>query len=83
VLRCEECQRTSENGFGWIALIIEGEDDLKWEPYVVTYCPACAARELDYRLKRRLAAFRGRRALPLSATQHLGQLCFEFGAESH
>jgi len=56
---------------------------LKWEPYVVTYCPACAAREFDYRLKRRLAAFRGRRALPLSATQHLGQLCFEFGAESH
>jgi hypothetical protein len=53
VLKCEECRRSSESAFGWIALIVEDEDgDPDWEPYVVTYCPACAAREFDYRLKR-------------------------------
>ena len=52
VLKCEECQCSSETGFGWIALIVDDEDDPEWEPYVVAYCPACAARELEYRLKR-------------------------------
>ena len=52
VLKCEECQRSSEAGLGWIALIVNDEQDPDWETYVVTYCPACAAREFEYRLRR-------------------------------
>ena len=52
VLKCEECQRSSETGLGWIALIVDDDEDSDWETYVVTYCPACAAREFEYRLKR-------------------------------
>jgi hypothetical protein len=46
------CQRSSVTGFDWSALIVADDQDPDWGPYVVTYSPACAAREFDYRWKR-------------------------------
>ena len=46
-LRCTECECVSEAGPGWVALIAEdaeGHDP----PSVVSLCPPCASRVLEY-----------------------------------
>jgi hypothetical protein len=52
VLRCVECESVSEDGLGWIALIIDGDEEWDENAYVVAYCPKCAAREFLYISKR-------------------------------
>jgi hypothetical protein len=45
-VQCEECWCLSEGAEGWIAKVVEAdEDDPDAEPYVVTYCPECTERE--------------------------------------
>ena len=47
VLRCEECWCESETAPGWIAMLAyDPDEDL--QPFVVTYCPPCAAREFGF-----------------------------------
>jgi hypothetical protein len=48
MLRCEECGCFSEVGKGWFAYIVEDPEEGE-PPTVCTYCPPCAARELDAR----------------------------------
>jgi hypothetical protein len=48
VLRCEECEGVSEDALGWIALLINDEEEPDEDAYVVTYCPECAAREFPH-----------------------------------
>lgn len=46
-LRCTECACVTHMGPGWVALIAEDPDD--GEPStVVSFCPPCAARVLEY-----------------------------------
>jgi len=45
VLTCQECGGFSGHALGWIAVLIDGKPGE--EPYVVTYCPACAEREFS------------------------------------
>ena len=45
VLHCEECERVSLEGRGWMAFIVEDEDEPETPAYVVSYCPTCAERE--------------------------------------
>jgi hypothetical protein len=44
-LQCEECWRLSEDAAGWIAKVVDPDDDPDVESYVVTYCPDCAEHE--------------------------------------
>jgi len=48
MLHCEECGCFSEVGKGWFAYIVEDPEGGE-PPTVCTYCPPCAARELDAR----------------------------------
>ena len=48
VVRCEECPSRSETAQGWIALIIDDEEEPDVDPYVVAYCPNCAQREFGF-----------------------------------
>ena len=48
VLRCEECSSRSDDGRGWIAVIVDDEEEADVGAYVVTYCPACAKREFGF-----------------------------------
>jgi Zn finger protein HypA/HybF involved in hydrogenase expression len=45
VLRCEECECVSEDALGWIALVVNDEEEPDQDAYVVAYCPKCTARE--------------------------------------
>jgi hypothetical protein len=45
VLHCEECAGISLNGRGWIALIIDDEEDPETPACVASWCAACAERE--------------------------------------
>jgi len=49
VLRCEECSCVTEDALGWIATVIDDEEELDFEAYVVAYCPRCAEREFERR----------------------------------
>ena len=46
-LRCAECSCSSELGSGWVALIADDPDDAA-PATVVSFCPPCAARILEY-----------------------------------
>ena len=46
MLTCEECGCKPESGKGWFGFIAEGPEDGEG-PAVCTYCPPCAARELE------------------------------------
>jgi ribosomal protein L44E len=48
VLRCDECSSRSDDGRGWIAVIVDDEGEPDVGAYVVTYCPACAKREFGF-----------------------------------
>ena len=50
MLQCEECRCVSRTAPGWIAILVDDPDDDDEAPFVVTYCPPCAARELGYLL---------------------------------
>src|SRR5215203_2896752 len=52
VLRCEECECVSEDALGWIALVIDDEEEPDQDAYVVAYCPECTTREFP-RISRR------------------------------
>jgi hypothetical protein len=47
LLHCEECGCVSEDALGWIATVIDDEEQLAVDPYVVSYCPPCAEREFE------------------------------------
>ena len=49
MLYCEDCDCCSELGKGWIAKVACNPDDFSEPPYVVLYCPPCAARVFNYR----------------------------------
>ena len=45
-IQCEECLCLSEDAIGWIANVVEAdEEEPDLAPYIVTYCPQCAERE--------------------------------------
>jgi len=47
VLRCSECDCSSETAPGWVAVIVEDPDGV--DPAgIASYCPPCAARLLEY-----------------------------------
>jgi hypothetical protein len=52
MLLCEECESSSADGFGWIAVVVNDEEETEQDAYVVTYCPACALREFAFKSPR-------------------------------
>jgi hypothetical protein len=47
-LVCEECGAvTGERAPGWRVFLVSDEEELALEDCVVSFCPACAAREFD------------------------------------
>jgi hypothetical protein len=54
VLRCEECNALCDYGAGWIAYLLDDEEDRLQDSCVVVYCPTCAAREFGFASKRKL-----------------------------
>jgi hypothetical protein len=44
MLECEECGTTSETGRRWRAMVGSDPDE-DTTPFVVIYCPGCAAQE--------------------------------------
>ena len=48
-LACEECDRVTDNAHGWIAKVVEDDDELDTHLCVIFfYCPTCAEREFDF-----------------------------------
>ena len=47
LLRCTECRCLSQTGPGWVALLAQDPEEDE-QPFVVLYCPPCAARVLEY-----------------------------------
>jgi hypothetical protein len=54
LLRCEECDAVCEYAEGWIAHLIDDDEEPKQDSFVVHYCPACAAREFGFVSKKPL-----------------------------
>jgi hypothetical protein len=48
VLRCEECDALCDYGEGWIAHLVDDEEEPEQDAYVVVFCPRCAAREFGW-----------------------------------
>jgi hypothetical protein len=48
MLRCEECDAVCDYGAGWIAHLIDDDEEPEQGTSVVDYCPACAAREFGF-----------------------------------
>ena len=48
MLECQECGCVTEDGKGWVSLIVDDSDEPDFEEYVVSYCPLCADREFAY-----------------------------------
>lgn len=55
LLRCEDCGALCDYGEGWIARLIDDDEEPGQASYVVHYCPACAAREFDFVPKQGIA----------------------------
>ena len=47
-LRCKECSCIGERARGWIAKIVEDEEQAAPGTCVVSYCPVCAEREFEW-----------------------------------
>jgi hypothetical protein len=46
VLECAECGCVTDDGHGWVGVLVQDPDEDP-HPAVATYCPPCAALELD------------------------------------
>jgi hypothetical protein len=52
MLRCEECWCVSDSARGWFAFVADLPDD-EDPPEVATYCPPCAEKHFDAKLRQR------------------------------
>lgn len=52
-LACEECHHVTDEACGWIAKVIEDDDEFEIDPFLVFYCPTCAEREFSFVFHRR------------------------------
>ena len=50
MLVCVACWCVSDTGRGWFGVVAEDHEDSEG-PAVATYCPPCAARELEAKLR--------------------------------
>ena len=52
-LACEECHHVTDDAYGWIAKVVEANEELEIDAFVVFYCPICAEREFSFVSHRR------------------------------
>jgi hypothetical protein len=56
MLRCEECECVTKDAWGWIAKVVDVDEEAPAEaPYTTVYCPVCAEREFLTKTARSLA----------------------------
>lgn len=53
ILRCEECPAATDDAVGWIALIVDDEEEPEPECSVAYYCPVCAEKEFKFQRRSR------------------------------
>jgi hypothetical protein len=51
-LASEECGRVTDDAHGWIAKVVEDDDELDTHLCAFFYCPSCAEREFDFVYRR-------------------------------